>query len=632
VEFDLVLLHPPSFYDFRTANQFRGPISDVIPSSSVFDMYPIGFTSIAGYLERHGYRVRIVNLAARMLMDRRFDVEWKIRSLHATAFGLSLHWLPHAQGALEIATLAKRLHPRTPVICGGLSATYFHRELIEHDCVDFVVRGDSTEPAMLALMDELSSDNPNFLGVPNLTWKQAGKVIVNPMGEPPETLDEIDIPDYRYAVRSVFRYRNLPDLLPYRGWLQYPLTALLTVRGCTQDCSLCGGSRSAYALHCARTRPTMRSPAKLAEDIEFIQRFSRTPIFVIGDIRQGGKQYVEEFLERMAALRPRNELVFELFWKADRDFFAQLERHVPRYSLEITLESGDEELRRLNGKFACTNAEILETVRAALDHGCRKLDLFFMVGLPRQTPASALRDIDFCEEIHLACGRDPRLFYFVAPLAPFLDPASRAFEDPARFGLRRLATTLEEHLRHLTAPSWEFMLNYETDAMTRREIVTATYASLAKMNDFKLRHGLIEREVHRRIANEIGDALAWLDHVRGAMSQGTPVTGLPSCAESRHSVARTYAELRWKVTSRYANLFSLASMGLRLLGEELVAAMGSRHAAPNGRRTPRAGSASSGQAQPAAYARRVSSGSDGLDLAHQGPRASPSPDASETAM
>ena len=44
MEFDLVLLHPPSFYDFRKNNQFRGPISDVVPSSSVFDMYPIAWS------------------------------------------------------------------------------------------------------------------------------------------------------------------------------------------------------------------------------------------------------------------------------------------------------------------------------------------------------------------------------------------------------------------------------------------------------------------------------------------------------------------------------------------------------------------------------------------------------------
>ena len=45
---DLVLLHPPGIYDFRKTNQFRGPMSDVVPSNSIFDMSPIGLTSIAG--------------------------------------------------------------------------------------------------------------------------------------------------------------------------------------------------------------------------------------------------------------------------------------------------------------------------------------------------------------------------------------------------------------------------------------------------------------------------------------------------------------------------------------------------------------------------------------------------------
>lgn len=572
MEFDLVLLHPPSLYDFRKAQQFRGPISDVIPSSSVFDMYPIGFTSIAGYLERCGYRVKIVNLAARMLMSRRFDVERKIAGLRAPVFGISLHWLPHAQGALEIAKVVKRLHPESRVMVGGLSASYFHRELMEQEWVDFVVRGDTTERAVLALMEELRRGGADFESVPNLTWKQAsGEAVVNAMGPLPETLDEVDIPDYRYAVRSVFRYRNLLDVIPYHGWLRYPLTALLTVRGCTQECAVCGGSRSAYGLHCERTRPTMRSPEKLVEDLAFIQRFSRTPVFVIGDIRQGGAEYAKEFLERVGALGPKNELVFELFWKADEEFFAEIERHVPRYSLEITLESGDEELRRLNGKFACTNEEFLRTVKAALGHGCRKLDLFFMVGLPHQTRESALGNVDFCEEIRRECDGDGRIFYFVAPLAPFLDPGSRAFEDPEAFGYRRLATTLKEHLRLMEARSWEFLLNYETDAMSREEMVKATYASLARLNDFKLRHGLLDGEMHRRIAREIDEALEWLSRVRQAVRQDRELHG--DAAESRQSAARTHAELRWRVKSRYAGLVSVAGMGWRFAGEELMGAM-----------------------------------------------------------
>ena len=70
---DLVLLHPPSVYDFRQKTILYGPVSDLIPPSPVFELYPIGLTSIAEYLERAGYQVRIVNLAVRMLTSNKLE-------------------------------------------------------------------------------------------------------------------------------------------------------------------------------------------------------------------------------------------------------------------------------------------------------------------------------------------------------------------------------------------------------------------------------------------------------------------------------------------------------------------------------------------------------------------------------
>ena len=78
---DVVLLHAPSVYDFRQKTILYGPVSDLIPPSPVFEMYPIGFASIAEHLERAGYRVRIVNLAVRMLNSRKFSAERMIKRL-----------------------------------------------------------------------------------------------------------------------------------------------------------------------------------------------------------------------------------------------------------------------------------------------------------------------------------------------------------------------------------------------------------------------------------------------------------------------------------------------------------------------------------------------------------------------
>ena len=119
---DLVLLHPPSVYDFRKMRSEYGPISDVIFSSPAFEMYPIGLTSIASHLEEHGHNVRIVNVAHRMVSDPAYDAEAAIARLDPAVFGIGLHWLPHAHGALELARIVKRHHPGTPVVFGGLSA------------------------------------------------------------------------------------------------------------------------------------------------------------------------------------------------------------------------------------------------------------------------------------------------------------------------------------------------------------------------------------------------------------------------------------------------------------------------------------------------------------------------------
>ncbi len=165
---DLVLLHAPSVYDFRERSIMFGPVSDMVPSTPIFEMYPLGFTTMAEYMERHGLRVRIVNLAVLMLNKPDFDVEAYLAKLDPVAFGIDLHWLPHAHGSIEVARVVKKLHPDTPVIFGGLSASYFHEELITYDAVDFVVRGDSTEEPMTRLMWALKGGG-GFADIPNVT-------------------------------------------------------------------------------------------------------------------------------------------------------------------------------------------------------------------------------------------------------------------------------------------------------------------------------------------------------------------------------------------------------------------------------------------------------------------------------
>ncbi|HEV1997671.1 MAG TPA: hypothetical protein VGR61_06030, partial [Candidatus Dormibacteraeota bacterium] len=158
--------------------------------------------------------------------------------------------------------------------------------------------------------------------------------------------------------------------------------------------------------------------------------------------------------------------------------------------------------RHANGKFVCSNEEVEQTITGALEHGCRKLDLFFMVGIPGQSPASAMAIADYCEHLIERFHADPRLHFFVAPLGPFLDPGSRAFEDPS-LGYTQRFTTLEEHRQALLQPSWRDVLSYESDAMTRDQIVETSYALAERLNQLKFDNRLIDEAAYHLVSSHL---------------------------------------------------------------------------------------------------------------------------------
>jgi len=509
---DLILLHPPSVYDFRQKTILYGPISDLIPSSPIFEMYPIGFASIAEYLQNAGYQVRIVNLALRMLNSTNFNAEKMIEKLNAPVFGIDLHWLPQVHGAIEIARLVKRYHPDSKIVMGGLSASYYYRQLLQYPEIDFVLRGDSTEKPFRMLMDYVRNGGQPT-EVPNLAWRAAnGGVDETPLSYVPADFGGAMLHHYDNIVRSIIRHHDLTSYVPFKGWLTYPITAVLTCRGCTRNCIFCGGSASAFRLICNRNRPAFRSPEDVARDVDRIRRFVSGPIFILGDIRQPGMDYADRLLSLLKKQRVKNQLILELFSPASKEFLIKMGNACPAFCLEMSPESHDPEVRNTIGKHYSTKP-LEKTINDALAAGCGRFDLFFMIGLPKQTQKSVMDTIDYCGYLLDKFGKDKRLSPFISPLAPFLDPGSLAFEHPERYGYRLLFRTLEEHRQALVAPSWKYTLNYETEWMNREQIVAATYEAGRRLNQLKAKHGLISNEVAQATEHRISMALEMLHRI-----------------------------------------------------------------------------------------------------------------------
>ena len=504
---DLVLLHAPSVYDFRERSIMFGPVSDMVPSTPAFEMYPLGFTTIAEYMERHGLRVRIVNLAVLMLNRPDYDVEAAIRDMNPVAFGIDLHWLPHAHGSIEVAKIVKKYHPDTPVVFGGLSSSYYHEELASYPSVDYVLRGDSTEEPFTRLMFALKGKG-RVDDIPNLTYKtRDGSVVVNPLDWVPADMNDISL-DYSFNMKAVIRYRDMMGFVPFRDWLRYPVCASLTCRGCTHNCVTCGGSAYSFREHFGRDRVAFRDPELLVRDIEHIQKYIPGPIFVLNDFLQAGRAYTAEFIRGLSKINLKNPIGFEFFKPPAEEFYEFLDENLRDYSVEISVESHDDKVRADFGKGHYTMEQVEDSIAAALRHGCKRFDLYFMSGLPGQTAASVLETPAYIESLYGRVDNDPRLLAFSSPMAPFLDPGSMVFDNPEKYGYTKLADTLEEHRQLLVQPSWRYIMNYESHSLSREELVDATYEVGARLNDFKGRAGIIEPHVAAQTAERIGLARA----------------------------------------------------------------------------------------------------------------------------
>jgi B12-binding domain/radical SAM domain protein len=510
---DLILLHPPSVYDFREMACFYGPISDLVPSAPIFEMYPIGYMTILGHLEAHGYSVRIINVAMRMLKSSRFSVDTLIKSLNPLAFGIDLHWLPHAHGALELAKIIKRYHPHTPVIFGGLSASYYHEELMEYPQVDYVVRGDSTEEPMRLLLEKIRlKKSPD--DVPNLTWRCNGNgVRINELSYSPDNLDHL-IFDYRTVIKSVLKHRDLIGHLPFERWLEDPVLVALLVRGCIHNCLTCGGGKQSFKNICGRDSPAYRSPELVAKDISLAATRVKGSVALLGDIRQAGEDYAMVLLDNLRKRRIKTHIIFELFDPAPREFLQSIASAVPNFYINISPESHDEKIRRAFGRHY-DNKSLEQTIEDALVAGCKRLDLFFMIGLPKQTVQSVRDTIAYCDTL---LGRfkhksETRVQPYISALSPFLDPGSSAFENPEKYGYRLLYKTLEEHRQALLQPSWKYMLNYETKWMSRDELVDCTYEAALGFNHLRTKYGLITEEEAKKIEQRIITAKSLVQHV-----------------------------------------------------------------------------------------------------------------------
>jgi len=496
---DLVLIHAPSTFRNPAGFALHGMITASVPSTPVVEMYPLGFLSIASYLENRGYSVAIRNLALVSSVFPWCKPARFIPFLRGRVVGIDLQWAGTTDGALETARAIKRHSPSTPVVFGGLTASHFWRELLEYPQVDFVLRGDSTELPFFKLLEALRHRN-SLHSVPNLAWRSAQGVIeTSGIMHVPASLDEQFL-DYGLIFRgSARRLDPLGPLwaIPYRDWLANPSAAVLTQKGCRHGCLFCGGSATAYASHSGRRRPAVKSPPAVIRELKNIAEIMKARVFLTGDLRDPGEEYAKEIFENLEKENIDNPLIIETMSPAPKEYFDQAVKASEKVVYQISADTHDDSLRRRFGRRYTSN-ELEETLGNALKAGCKNVRVFFGIGMPGQDKKSVMETVDYCESLLERFGGSGRFHPFISAYLPFMEPGSRAFRAPEKHGYKNYASTLEDFARLARQPSWRDTLGYRTGEMSRIEIVETAYEAAIALNRIHEKYGLIPGKARKR--------------------------------------------------------------------------------------------------------------------------------------
>ena len=267
--------------------------------------------------------------------------------------------------------------------------------------------------------------------IPNLTYRQSGAVVENPLAycAATEDLDQLKLCGYRFYAASTKSILCMNISSPIsrrheRQWIKRYFKGrwIATARGCKFECSYCGGCRTAHKTLAGRNGIVPRSPEAVVREIERLAANQVLQVSLSYDIAEMGESYWRKFFSLLRKSGVKIGLYNEFFQMPPAGFLKDFARSVDMEHSVVALSplSGNERVRRLNGKHY-TNAELFNLLDY-LNLYNFSIFVYFSLNLPGETEETMAESVDlataYIQSLSRADVKNPDLVPYTGPPVP----------------------------------------------------------------------------------------------------------------------------------------------------------------------------------------------------------------------
>ena len=277
--------------------------------------------------------------------------------------------------AVEICKLLKKTYPDAVIICGGLHATIFPEDLLNHAFIDYVFRGEG-ETSILDIYNCIKEGKSPVL-LNGIGYKDSGRIILNTVSSPVCDLDDLPLLPYDLLIKNK----------------SYSLGYIITSRGCPYNCLFCCNNIIGQKTY------RYRSPENIIGELDLlVNKYKQNNIAFFDDNFLAKKSRIFELcsLIRREKLNLKSSFGFQSRCR-DIDEEILKELHETGFNtVFFGIESVSEHLLKKIGKH-----ETLDQIKSAVIIAKKtgfKVIANFMYCLPDETHEDRMKCVDFSIE------------------------------------------------------------------------------------------------------------------------------------------------------------------------------------------------------------------------------------------